>query len=244
MNVARVGAVGVVLVVMAGGLPGCTWRDCGLGGCDDDRAGGSHTASAPRDGREAATLDVVSAATVLTVRAADVGDDLYRVSTPDDSAVAPRPVVADDRVRMHLVDTGAAGPKALDVRLNPAVRWDVLVTGGQTEVVVDLSGGRVGAVELAGGASRIELSLPRPAGTRTVTLAGGASQLVVHAPDGVPVRVRAGSGAGQVSVDGREHRGVSAGAAFAPAGWDGASDRYDIDCTAGVGTVTVDRTDP
>ena len=53
--------------------------------------------------------------------------------------------------------------------------------------------------------------------------------------------MRAGGGAGSVTIDGVAHNGLSSGTTFASDGWNTASDRYDIDNTAGVSTLTVDR---
>jgi hypothetical protein len=75
-----------------------------------------------------------------------------------------------------------------------------------------------------------------------VKLSGGAGELLVHVPTGVPTRLRlAGAGAGTVTVDGRTQRGAAGGASFAPPGWEKAPNRYDIELTAGVAGVTVDR---
>ena len=56
-----------------------------------------------------------------------------------------------------------------------------------------------------------------------------------------PVRVRAGGGAGSVTIGGRTHTGVSGGSVWVPAGWTAATDRYDIDATAGVSAIAVSR---
>jgi hypothetical protein len=57
----------------------------------------------------------------------------------------------------------------------------------------------------------------------------------------VPVRVRVGGGAGSATVDGARHNGLSAGTVLTSDGWDAASDRYDVDATAGVSALIVDR---
>jgi hypothetical protein len=44
-----------------------------------------------------------------------------------------------------------------------------------------------------------------------------------------------------VTIDGAVHSGVAGGTAFVSPGWDSASDRYDIDCAAGVSQLFVDH---
>jgi hypothetical protein len=72
-------------------------------------------------------------------------------------------------------------------------------------------------------------------------MSGGASEFLVHAPAGVPVRVRLGGGAGSVTVDGANRSGVPGGDVIVPAGWAGDPDRYDVDATAGVSSLVLDR---
>ncbi|MDI1462696.1 hypothetical protein QEZ54_17110 [Catellatospora sp. KI3] len=221
---------------------GCApWRD------DDperghDGFGRAHTVSAARADRDTAALTVVSGATTLTVRAADLGDDLYRISTPEDSGISPEVVESGGRHQLHLSATGEHGPAVVEVLLNQQVRWDLRFSGGATETLVDMGAGRLGAIDFTAGSSRIEAVLPRPEGTRTVRMAGGASDFLVRAPQGVPVRVSAGGGAANVTVDGQRRSGVAGGSVFAPPAWDSSTDRYDVDAVAGVSTLTVART--
>jgi hypothetical protein len=53
------------------------------------------------------------------------------------------------------------------------------------------------------------------------------------------VRVRVGRGAGQVTLNGRNHAGVAAGQTFTPAAWGAAVDRVDVDAAAGLSALTV-----
>ena len=194
-----------------------------------------HTATAARDGRTVASLDLVDSARRITVRAADLDDVLYRITTPQSGAVVPIADERDGRVRLRL--DGHA--EEVDVTLNAAVRWDLRVAGGADLSTIDLSAGRVGGVELAGGASRIDLTLPQPDGTLNVRMSGGVSLFDVRTADRVPGRVRVGGGAGQVTLGGRSHPGVAAGRTFTPASWAAAVDRVDVDATAGMSVLTV-----
>jgi hypothetical protein len=72
-------------------------------------------------------------------------------------------------------------------------------------------------------------------------MTGGANQFIVHAPANVPARVRIGSGASNVTLDGVRHTGIAPATVFAPGNWDQSRDRYDIDASAGVSTLIVDH---
>jgi hypothetical protein len=200
-------------------------------------------ATGPRGSRQEAEFVVTNGTESIAIRAVDLGDTLYRVSTPGPGALVPTVVDNNDgRIELTLGDSGLAGPATVDVLLNSAVTWRLRLAGGGSQESVDFTGGRLAGVELVAGAGKIELTLPAAQGLIPVRLGGGAGELLVHVPTGMPTRVRvAGAGAGTVTVDGKTQRGVAGGTAFAPPGWDKAKDRYDIEVVAGVAVVTVDR---
>ncbi|GAA2396248.1 hypothetical protein [Dactylosporangium salmoneum] len=186
------------------------------------------------DGRNAATLDLLSGVGAVTVRAADLGDTLYRIQSPRTATAHD----TGDRVEVR-VDGGDA---SVTVELNRDVRWTLRFTAGSQSNTADLRGlRRLAGVEYVGGVSAIDLALPGPSGTVPVRVDGGASTLRVHAPDEAAVRVRAGGGAGGVSIDGATHSGVTAGATYATGGWDAAADRFDVDAAGGISSITLDR---
>jgi hypothetical protein len=194
-----------------------------------------HTVTGALAGRTRAGFDLIDGAKQVTVRAAALGDVLYRISTPAGGAGVPRADERDGRVQLRF--DGDA--QAVDVVLNAAVLWELRFAGGAEISAIDLSAGRVGGVDLAGGAGRIRLTLPRPDGTLQVRMSGGVSLFDVRTAERTPVRVRVGQGAGQVTLDGRNHAGVGAGEIFTPAAWATAVDRVDVDASAGMSALTV-----
>jgi hypothetical protein len=70
-------------------------------------------------------------------------------------------------------------------------------------------------------------------------MSGGVNRFEVRTADGVPVRIRARRGAGQVVLNGRTDDGVARGASFLSPDWAGSADRIDLDAVAGVGTLRV-----
>jgi hypothetical protein len=115
------------------------------------------------------------------------------------------------------------------------------ITGGIKAGVFDLGDAEVDAVDFAGDAARIDLTLPEPDGTLPIRLSGGVNRFEVSTGQGVPVRVRARGGAGQVKLDGRTDDGVARGASFLSPDWAGSKNRIDLDAVAGVGTLRVGR---
>ncbi len=224
-------------------LAGCApWRDGRESGeGEPGHREREHVAVAARGDRDAAALVVVGGATTVTVRAVDLGADLFRISTPPDSRLAPEVVESGGRYELHLAETGKTGPAAVELLLDQQVRWGLRFSGGSTETLVDLGAGRVSALDFSAGSSRIEAVLPEPDGAVTVRMGGGASTFLVRVPQAVPVRVSAGGGAATVTVDGVRRSGVAGGTVFTPPGWADATDRYDVDAVAGVSALTVAR---
>jgi hypothetical protein len=175
-------------------------------------------------------FELISSAASVSVRTADLGGDLYRIN-------GPAPLASDDGTRLRLVLAGRAGP--VELVLTDRVSWDLSVGGGADRKLIDLAGGQFRGISLHDGANQVDLRLPHPDGTLTVTLAGGAGRFDVHTAGAVPVRVRVGSGAGRVVVGGQTHSGVAPGALFTPKTWNAGGDRIDLDATAGMNLLTV-----
>ncbi|WP_039906100.1 hypothetical protein [Micromonospora lupini] len=203
-------------------------------------AAAEQTMTTPLAGRQKATFVLADGLSSFDLRVADLGDDLYRISSPAGSGVAVRPVVQGETVRLGVVATGTSEGRAARVLLNERVAWLLHLEGGVGEQVLDLAQARLLGVDLVGGSARTDLILPAVnGGTTTVRLTGGAHQLDIRVPGTPPVRVRAGAGAGSVVVRGERWAGVAAGALLSTPGWDRSTDRLFLDLVAGAGTVTV-----
>ncbi|HEV7961350.1 MAG TPA: hypothetical protein VGP57_02325 [Actinoplanes sp.] len=198
----------------------------------------SNTISAPANARSAATFELVSNATSVNLRAAALGADLYRITTAKNSAV-PQVKSTDSGIRLSLVNPSKRVDTTVDIVLNSRIRWSLTMTGGVRNSVLNLAGTTVGSVTLNGGATRIDLTLPRPSGTMPVRMSGGANQFQIRTTGAVPARLRIRKGAGRVVFNGQTDNGVARGAAFASPDFAGSGDRIDVDAIAGVGTLTV-----
>jgi hypothetical protein len=198
---------------------------------------GSST-SAPRHSRSAATLVIASGVTTLVVGAGDLGDDLFHATVSSGELVG---AIIGDVVTM--TTAGSSGnPVVADITINSLLTWSVQVAGGATEASVDLSRVHTQSVEFTSGVSSIELRLAAARGTTRVVMAGGASRFQVRLSGPAPVRVTLAGGAGSVDIDGHQRSGIAGGTAITGNGWTTASNRFDILCSAGVSSLSVERT--
>ena len=202
-------------------------------------AGSGHVATIGSSGQSAANLSVVSGAVSLTIRAGAMPGTLVRASTPGDSAVRPELSLTRGTVRLRMTGTGHGGPDAVTVELNSGVRWQLRLGGGASQISVLMGNGRLAGIDFTAGVSLVRLTLPRPAGTVTVTLAAGASAMHILVPASVPTRLQLIGGAAQAVLAGRVYTGIAGGTVLTAPGWGSARDRYDLDATSGVAQVTV-----
>lgn len=220
-------------------LAGC---DGWLGGVALVRAGHDQDhGHRVRGGGDVSSFALVNGADVVRVRLGDLGGDRYEVSTPDGSKVVPAVDVDGHEVIAGLHATDGGGPALVTVVLSSKVHWSVRLSGGANDESVDLTGGPGGDVDFSAGTSRAAVALPAAHGTQSAVLGGGAAQFDVRLAGDAPVRVAATGGAGSVTIDGETHSGVAGGSMWTPDAWSAATDRYDIDATSGVSTLTVSR---
>jgi hypothetical protein len=202
----------------------------------------THVISGNSDGRGQAELDVVSGATTIEIDSADLSGHLYEARTPASANGVPVATVDGDVVQMSLASTGQQGaPASVRIALSSRVAWRIHLDGGATEESVHLAGARLRELDFGAGSARIDATLPSPVGTVPVTMSGGASSFQLHLPDGVPAQVRFAGGAGSAIVDGTTRSGLAGGTVLSALDWQGAANRYDIDNTAGVSALTLDR---
>jgi hypothetical protein len=198
----------------------------------------TRTVTAPLTDRTTGAFEVVTGTTRVTVRSEDLGADLYRITSAEDSGTVPYPVVDGDRVRLHLTPDGDGAGGDVEVILSTRVTWALRFTGGADEQVVDFARGKVSAVDFVGGARRIEVNLPDPKGTVAVRLSGATDEFVIKAPKTSPVRVHVDSGAKTVAAGERTFRDVEPGSTLTPRNWE-AENRYDVDAAAKVTLLSV-----
>jgi hypothetical protein len=184
----------------------------------------------------AATFELADGTTDLDVRIGETGDDWYEVSSPPGSGINVRTEVAGATLRVFVDDTGDVGTAEVDVVLSSDVAWSVLMRGGVRTASIDLTGARVGRVDLLGGAARIDLALPKQNVIVPISMSGGIRNWRISTTGRAPVRAELKSGAGAVVVYGERDQGVDKGARFTSGSGAGG---IDLVAEEGVGTLTV-----
>ena len=230
-------AVGSALLIPGCGTKPATSPQSGARGASS--AAGGHIVQLASTGQHDATLAVVAGAATVTVTAGAIPGSLMRASTPGNSGVRPELVSSAGRVQMYLLTTGQRGPGAVSIELSTAVAWQLQFSGGSSQTVLNLSNGQVAGIDFTAGSNLIQMTLPRPVGTATITLAGGASQVDVSTPPGVAAQLHLDAGASTATLAGQTHTGLAKGTVLTSPGWAQAESRYDIDAPAGIDQISV-----
>jgi hypothetical protein len=108
---------------------------------------------------------------------------------------------------------------AADVVLNATIPWTVVIDGG---------------------ASDVELRLPKPSGVVPIRISGGASKLTIHRPAGVPVRLQIKGGASQLVLDDQRFGAVGGETRLNSHHDQNAPDRYEVTIGGGASRLTID----
>jgi hypothetical protein len=199
---------------------------------------GKRTASAPLDNRTKASFELLAASNKVNLSIGELGDDLYRISTPDDAGILPSPVIRNDDVKLQVTRDGDGTGGEIDVVLAAKVNWQLRFSGYAEEQVLDLSGGQISGIEMVGGLRSAEVTLPRPSGTVPIKVNGAVEKLVLRSPADSPVRVKVGGGAQTVVAGTRTLKNVGAGSTLTPKDW-AVQNRYDVGAGAPITTLTL-----
>jgi hypothetical protein len=186
-----------------------------------------------------ATLRLVPRSADVTIRAGVEGERHY-------SAIfhGPKPTIRedDDTVTVRYPRFRGGPPfwhSRGEIRLDPSIAWEIFVDGGVSDLAADLSGLPLRSLEIMGGASDVEVTLPEPAGAVSVRIRGGASKVNFRRPAGVPARVRVGGGASKLTLDDEHFGAVGGQVRLASLGGENAVERYDIAVDGGANRLSV-----
>jgi DNA-binding MarR family transcriptional regulator len=130
--------------------------------------------------------------------------------------------------------------RSCEVALSAAVPWAVSLRGGMWQLRADLRALRLESLEVAGGASDVEIWLPQPTGTVPVRLSGGASQVRIHRPAAAALRAVLSGGASKLEFGDQQLGAIAGRNVLSTPGFDEATDRYEVRFSGGASQVTVD----
>ena len=209
-------------------------------GAGEATAGADEAQShAPLAGVTAGRLEFTKGAAKVTLRGDAALTELYRASfegPAPEITVTGGIVTVTQRRRFRPFDWRN---QSADFALAAAVPWDVSLRGGMWKLVADLTALRITSLEVTGGASDIEITLPAPVGLVPVRVSGGASKVAIRRPAGAEARAEVSGGASSLAFDDQRLGAVGGRTVLASAGFAEATDRYEIRFTGGASQVTV-----
>jgi hypothetical protein len=241
--------VGVVLlsavVLLAGSVVGVAYFSGSDNKLDDVLQLGAgdaakSTVTAPLDNRTKAGFELLAGANVVHLSIGELGDDLYRISTPDDAGIRPSPEIRNDDVKLQVTKDGDGTGGELDVVLAAKVHWSLRFSGYAEKQVLDLTGGQVTGIEMVAGTRKAEIVLSQPSGTVPVKINGAVDELILKSPSDSPVRIRVDGGAKTVVAGSRTLKDVTAGSTLTPKNW-ATQNRYDVAAGARITSLTVEN---
>jgi hypothetical protein len=183
------------------------------------------------------TFELVSDVVELNLAIGRPASGVAQASTPDGSGITARAEVKGSTIKLSTKPNGRKGPSRVDVLLDERVAWTVRTSEGVTRATFDLADGTVRGISLGGGATTIDMTLPRQDAEIPIRMSGGVNTWRIRTEEEVPVRVRVRRGAGEVVLYGDKDKGVHRGETLQSDG-DGEG-RLEIDAVAGLGTLTV-----
>src|SRR3712207_4006547 len=199
----------------------------------------SSDSSGPLDSITHGRLRFLSGASNVTVHADPSGGGLYRSRF---EGVVPEVWTEGGVVNIWYPRFYSFGRRGCSgkVALNATIPWRIEVRGGASKVTADLSQLKLGSFGVAGGASKVELTLPRASGLVPVRVLGGASNVVIHRPEGVATRVRVVGGSTNLTFDDQRFGAVGSEVNLQNPNYDCAPGRCEITITGGASNVAID----
>jgi len=202
------------------------------------------TQSAPLGALTTARFELVHGAGDIKLRIDPDMPALYRVRH---EGPLPEISLSEGTVKMRLLPDWSdlsrlfrRGAAKTTVTLNGSISWELDLRGGASLLDADLGEIELLVLEVQGGASRIEVTLPQPWGVCPVKFAGGATSFGLHRPAGAAARLRVAGGFSKLAFDDRLVATVGGAFRIESSGFESAADYFDIDISGGATRLTVD----
>ena len=129
--------------------------------------------------------------------------------------------------------------RSAEVALNAHIPWDIEIHDGASRLTADLRELELRSFEVNGGASRVEVTLPRPSRVVPICVLGGASNVAVRYPEGVAAKVHVLGGVTNLTF-GEEHFGaVGSEMDLRSPDYHNATDRYELAIAGGANNLLV-----
>jgi hypothetical protein len=199
--------------------------------------------AAPLGSVNSGRLIFASGASRVVVRADSSMADLYRARF---AGQAPRMGAEDGTITIRYCRfllfhwPYYLRERPAEVAVNGQIPWDIEIHDGASRLTAVLRGLELRSLEVSGGASRVEVTLPPPSGIVPVCVLGGASNVAIHRPEDVAAWVRVVGGSTNLAFDERRFGAVGGEVSLQSPDYGDASDRYDIVITGGASNLTID----
>ena len=125
------------------------------------------------------------------------------------------------------------------IKLAEGPIWDLRIRGGAARVQLALEALSLASLELSGGVSDVNVSLPGPDGMRRARITGGANNVSLARPPGVAVRLRLSGGAAKVVLDSQRLGAVAGETRLESADFLAGGAGWDIEVSGGASALTV-----
>jgi hypothetical protein len=205
---------------------------------------GSHHADSSQalGGQSAGTLEVSYATASMDVRTGGLDKAMYQAHIDYPAGENP-PTISLDQPSgtVTISQNGNISPfrlfgsnqRHLSVTLNNRIPWTIRVSGGASNVHLDLRELQLSRLEISGGVSDANVQLGLPKGTEGIQMSGGVSNLSLRLPSKAQWNLSASGGVSNLRINGS---GYSSGNEFQKqsSGYTGATDRFDFRLSGGV----------
>ena len=205
-----------------------------------DRSRGRATRSrhwehaAARGGITAATLAFTRGVSGVNIHGAETSDQLFTARFHDRR---PAVTLADGTLEVRY--RAGLKPTKGEVELSPAVAWAIEICGGAARLDADLTRVTLASITIFGGASHVTLRLPEARARIPIRIAGGAKQVAILRPAGVGAELHIGKGAAHLTVDEQRFGALGGDIRLESSPGHPSSARYDIDVRSGANHMTV-----
>lgn len=210
------------------------------------QVGGQHQESSEALGSlTSATFDLSYSGATTEVQSADLGDQLFKAQVDYPNGEQPPDISLDRQAGSLEISGGRSSafhlfqgsqPRHIAVILTTRIPWSVQVSGGAAAIKLQLFHLTLTRLEISGGASRLDVGLPKPRGNLPVDLSGGASAVTLRAPSGTEWKVSLSGGVSYLSINGSQFGGLGS-LDHQSHGYASAGDRLTVTVSGGVSHV-------
>jgi hypothetical protein len=132
-----------------------------------------------------------------------------------------------------------ANRHAAKVSLNTSIPWRIEIRGGAAHLDADLQALQLRSLLITGGIAETDLLLPPPLGTVHIHVAGGVSKLTIFRPEGVPVQLRVGAGASELTFDHQSYGSIGGELRLETPDYKDQTNRYAIRVNGGASNLVI-----